>query len=665
MPELALPARRFPPPRPPQGGPDRSSALDALSLDVWQNCAFTSLLGYREVCALACCSKALLALMTNELIWRELFTASKNLPALSTITHWREAFKERTLVGARWRMDSMVRSKASWKWFVSRCMSSRVPHRIGMHFRTLRVCRATYNELQHERFLARGGVVGIGHESHSALDRVPILPQPLAVLADGAGARVGVGARPPVLPGSASSAPELPAAAVAYVVDFSADEPHGTAAEHVGTPATLDAAAVDSEPPPFESCGRCAGGNGDGCADCTAVESNVCFDKAGRRVFARISDAIAAAAPLDRILIEPGEYFENIAIDKPLELIGAESASPVVIRGDCTAATAWLTASCRLSHLTLTQGPATADSPILATILASAGLHVCIDECDISSQAGHSVVVKGARTKASICHNRIHSSRGVGVLFCDESTGQISDCVIYSNKRAGVAILRGGAPHVSANLIRDGEDSGVLVSEAGRGRVEGNLIRSNTRAGVAVLQAGQPHVLENTIICGKDSGVLVCEGGEGVIEHNLIAANRIAGVAVCSGASPHVLHNRIGRGQGRALCVADGCHPLVEHNTLEATSEPSSLAVPAGLRPTIAMRNRVADAPVVDQLELTALLAASLPAAGASHLVGARSGTDSSALDDTLSPLGLARATRRTATILNTIVLKRTRIRSI
>lgn len=95
MPELALPARRFPPPRPPQGGPDRSSALDALSLDVWQNCAFTSLLGYREVCALACCSKALLALMTNELIWRELFTASKNLPALSTITHWREAFKER------------------------------------------------------------------------------------------------------------------------------------------------------------------------------------------------------------------------------------------------------------------------------------------------------------------------------------------------------------------------------------------------------------------------------------------------------------------------------------------------------------------------------------------------------------------------------------------
>lgn len=383
------------------------------------------------------------------------------------------------------------------------------------------------------------------------------------------------------------------------------------------------------------------------------------------------------------------------------------------------------------------QGPATADSPILATILASAGLHVCIDECDISSQAGHSVVVKGARTKASICHNRIHSSRGasrvrpgrtrafrralrptakpraahavcalrcagVGVLFCDESTGQISDCVIYSNKRAGVAILRGGAPHVSANLIRDGEDSGVLVSEAGRGRVEGNLIRSNTRAGVAVLQAGQPHVLENTIICGKDSGVLVCEGGEGVIEHNLIAANRIAGVAVCSGASPHVLHNRIGRGQGRALCVADGCQcaqrrsaaaplacaaltrqarpsppipapaarapsgsPLVEHNTLEATSEPSSLAVPAGLRPTIAMRNRVADAPVVDQLELTALLAASLPAAGASHLVGARSGTDSSALDDTLSPLGLARATRRTATILNTIVLKRTRIRSI
>ena len=72
-----------------------SPALDILSLDVWQHCAFTCLLGYREVCALACCSKALRALMANEIIWRELFVSSKHLPALSTVDKWRDAFRQR------------------------------------------------------------------------------------------------------------------------------------------------------------------------------------------------------------------------------------------------------------------------------------------------------------------------------------------------------------------------------------------------------------------------------------------------------------------------------------------------------------------------------------------------------------------------------------------
>lgn len=74
----------------------------------------------------------------------------------------------------------------------------------------------------------------------------------------------------------------------------------------------------------------------------------------------------------------------------------------------------------------------------------------------------------------------------------------------------------------------------------------------------------------------------------------------------------------------------------------------------------------MSEGPVIEPAELAALLAATAPQPnGAQLCVGNRRGTDSSALDDTLSPLGIARATRRTASILNTIVLKRTRVRSI
>eukprot|EP00307_Rebecca_sp_RCC1486_P005664 CAMPEP_0119414464 /NCGR_PEP_ID=MMETSP1335-20130426/7004_1 /TAXON_ID=259385 /ORGANISM="Chrysoculter rhomboideus, Strain RCC1486" /LENGTH=249 /DNA_ID=CAMNT_0007439345 /DNA_START=104 /DNA_END=850 /DNA_ORIENTATION=- len=128
-----------------------NGTLDILGVDFWQNCAFARLLGHRECCALACCSKALYALMQNEQIWKELFLASKRLPALTEISFWRLAFKQRTLLGARWRMDTMVRSKATWRWFVSRCIKNKLRQRVGMAHHTLRVCPATVAELLRER----------------------------------------------------------------------------------------------------------------------------------------------------------------------------------------------------------------------------------------------------------------------------------------------------------------------------------------------------------------------------------------------------------------------------------------------------------------------------------------------------------------------------------
>ena len=82
-------------------------------------------------------------------------------------------------------------------------------------------------------------------------------------------------------------------------------------------------------------------------------------------------------------------------------------------------------------------------------------------------------------------------------------------------------------------------DSGVLVSEKGRGRVEGNDIFRNRRAGVAILKEGAPLIQHNRIHDGRDSGVLVCENGQGSVVDNLIFANQMAGVAIGrGGASP-------------------------------------------------------------------------------------------------------------------------------
>ena len=73
----------------------------------------------------------------------------------------------------------------------------------------------------------------------------------------------------------------------------------------------------------------------------------------------------------------------------------------------------------------------------------------------------------------------------------------------------------------------------------GRGRIEQNEIFANLRAGVAILREGAPFVSRNKIFDGYDSGVLVCEHGMGSVVDNEIFANFMAGVAIGrGGASP-------------------------------------------------------------------------------------------------------------------------------
>ena len=81
---------------------------------------------------------------------------------------------------------------------------------------------------------------------------------------------------------------------------------------------------------------------------------------------------------------------------------------------------------------------------------------------------------------------------------------------------------------------------GVLVSDPGRGRVEDNDIFANRRAGVAILKEGAPLVKGNRIHDGRDSGVLVCENGKGSVVDNEIFANQMAGVAVGRGGASRI-----------------------------------------------------------------------------------------------------------------------------
>ena len=268
---------------------------------------------------------------------------------------------------------------------------------------------------------------------------------------------------------------------------------------------------------------------------------------------ATIGAALARAKPHDVVLVEPGEYREQLTLKCHVQVLGHGPPGSVVVVGvDGPTIQASGKTISRVCNLRIRQEARTThdDGSMSGAVLITNGAVVLVEESEISSDDGHCVVVQGASSYGYILHNIITNARGVGVLVCDDSHGVIEDNDIYHNDRAGVAILTGGDPLVCHNRIHVGMDSGVLVSDGGRGRVEDNDICGNRRAGVAIFKGGAPQIKRNLIHDGYDSGVLVCDGGTGLVADNLIFANQVMGVCIGRRGFPRVTGNTIRDGIG-------------------------------------------------------------------------------------------------------------------
>ena len=306
-----------------------------------------------------------------------------------------------------------------------------------------------------------------------------------------------------------------------------------------------------------------------------------------------IGSALAKAKPFDVVMVEPGTYCERLRLDKPVEMVGrGPLGSTVVVGTDGPTIEASSRIACRLARMCIEQRAQGECGAMSGAVLVKGGALLIVEECIISSETGHCVVMQGAESCGYILHNEVHHGKGVGVLVCDNAKGVIEDNTISCNGRAGIAILSGGDPLVCSNKIHDGMDSGVLISERGRGRVEENDIYGNRRAGVAILKEGAPLVKRNRIHDGRDSGVLVCENGKGSVVDNDIFANQMAGVAIGRGGASRVTGNVIRDGNGGSLCLSAHSRGLISANVIHHHPR-AAMQVPEGLLPEVKEHNLI------------------------------------------------------------------------
>ena len=191
-----------------------------------------------------------------------------------------------------------------------------------------------------------------------------------------------------------------------------------------------------------------------------------------------IAAAITASAPGDRILIQPGQYHENLTIDSDLQIHGDGPVEQITVRSADAPVICLRAVRGQISNLTIrrtaTQDPQPKADELRAAVRIEGG-QPTVQDCDISSDAGDGIVIQG-NADPTVHANRIHDNKEGGVYVFEQGRGTFEDNDISANTLQGVGVASGGDPTVRANRIHDNKEGGVVVCEQGRGTFEDNDI---------------------------------------------------------------------------------------------------------------------------------------------------------------------------------------------
>ena len=105
-----------------------------------------------------------------------------------------------------------------------------------------------------------------------------------------------------------------------------------------------------------------------------------------------------------------------------------------------------------------------------------------------------------------------------GIFFRGGSTGQLTDCELRGNQKAGVEIEGGGTPTLLRCLITQGQDAGLLIREGSGAEVDECQITENRLSGIVISKGAYPSISRTQIARGLDLGVWMMSGALGEIK---------------------------------------------------------------------------------------------------------------------------------------------------
>lgn len=312
-------------------------------------------------------------------------------------------------------------------------------------------------------------------------------------------------------------------------------------------------------------------------------------------VYQTITDAVQAASPGDVILVRPGDYVEDLVIEKPVEIIGVGvMARDKTVRLRARRSTAIVyqakTGHGRLATIEIEGGGARTSAAL--DVLAG---RLTVRGCKVTGRGKLTACVRvRGHSYANIHANEIVDSDAVGILVRDQGVAEIRDNLITGHAHSCVEVRDATDPKVEGNRIGKGRAGGIWCHRGSRGTFKGNDIYDNTHAGITIVGGSDPDIEGNRIYNGQAQGVHVYEGGRGTIHDNHIYSNQATGLEIAAEGDPTVTKNRIFDGRGGGIKVAGRGRGRINGNQIRANKR-AGVAFMADSAPTVFSENEIID----------------------------------------------------------------------
>ncbi|MGA1793364.1 MAG: right-handed parallel beta-helix repeat-containing protein [Thermoplasmatota archaeon] len=278
--------------------------------------------------------------------------------------------------------------------------------------------------------------------------------------------------------------------------------------------------------------------------------------------YTSIVGALTAASPGDRIVVHPGVYYENIVLDKTVELHGTDMNTTIINGGGSTALVIDAD-ECVVSGLNITGGLPTGWS---GEEVATAGLEVRSDHNEVFGCYFH--------------------DNYFGIYLKDSSYNWVHDSISTDNEQHGI-FMTGSAHNSFDNLFCNDNgyngfgffvspDNEFFYCRAERNGVNGweiwdsdreyvrfSTASENGRMGFQIGGAYDTNNLVNCYVAGNSQdGVWIYSDAPQKVENCTIGGNTLAGIRLSYNGAPSsavITGNLIINNSKRAIEIDEGC----------------------------------------------------------------------------------------------------------